>query len=126
MSTRIVGMHIAAVLTLLCGIAAAQPVSPFPPGVLVVPGPTELDKAYQYSMIGQELAYAKMRENTASKPEGAVPNPKPQIGGGFPSSLLATPSGVSPLSSAFNPAVSSLCPPPSWLVSRLEAAGYRL
>ena len=71
MSTRIVGMHVAAVLALLSTVAAAQPVSPFPPGTLVTPGPTELDKAYQYSMIGQELAYAKIRENAGGKPDGA-------------------------------------------------------
>ncbi len=126
MSTRIVGMHVAAVLALLSTVAVAQPVSPFPPGTLVTPGPTELDKAYQYSTIGQELAYAKIRENAGGKPDGVAPNPKPQIGGGFPSSLLPAPARVSPLSSAFNPAVSSLCPPPSWLAGRLEAAGYRL
>ncbi len=126
MSTRIVGIHIAAVLALLSTVAAAQPVSPFPPAFLAAPRPNEVDKAYQYSIIGQELAYAKIREYAAGKPDGIAPNPKPQIGAGLPFSLLPAPSGVNPLSSAFNPAVSSLCPPPSWLVNRLEAAGYRL
>ena len=69
MSTRIVGIHIAAVLALLSSVAAG-PVSPFPPSSLAVPGPNELDKAYQYSMIGQELAYAKIRENAAGKTDG--------------------------------------------------------
>lgn len=124
MSTRIAGTHIAAFLALLCGIAAAQ-VAPFPPGGLAAPRPTEVDKAYYYSTIGQELAYAKIREDAVRKPEIAPPSPKPQIGGGLPSLLLPAPSGVSPLYSVFYPAVSWLCPPPSRLVSRLEAAGYR-
>jgi len=136
MSTRIVGVCIAAVLALLTSIAAAQ-VLPAPPDVLVGqgqavielitprPGPTPMDKAYYYSTIGQELAYAKIREDAARKPNVAAANPKPQIGGGLPSSLLPTPSGVSPLSSVFCPAVSSLCPLPSRLAGRLEAVGYR-
>jgi hypothetical protein len=132
MSTRIVGTHIAAFLTFVSGIAAGQ-VAPVPPGVVVGPGavmvlpampragPTEVDKAYYYSTIGQELAYAKIREDAASKPANSASNGKPQVGAG-----LRAPSGVDPLSSAFRPAVSCFCPPPSRLMSRLEAAGYRL
>jgi hypothetical protein len=136
MSTRIVGTHVAAVVALLGGIAAGQvfSVSPgAPPGpgatiALVAPqtGPTELDKAYYYSTIGQELAYAKIREEAASKPDKAVPSVKPPVGGGLPSSPLQAPGGVSPLSSVFCPSVSALCPSPSRLMSRLEAAGCRL
>jgi len=131
MSTRIVGTHVAAVVVLLCGIAAAQ-IAPVPPGPaavgLVTPqtGPTDMDQAYHYSTIGQELAYANIRENTARKPDCAAPNPKPQIGGGPRSSPLQAPCTVSPLSSVFYPAISAFCPSPSRLVSRLEAAGYRL
>ncbi len=136
MSTRIAGTPIAAVLAVLCGIALAQ-VAPAPADVLAGPGPavtgliapqpaaTELDRAYYYSTVGQELAYAKTRENAAGRPSIAAPNPQPKVGRGLPSSLLMTPFGVSPLSSVFCPAVSSLCPPPSRLASRLEAAGYR-
>ncbi len=124
MSMRIAGMHVAAVLALLSTVAAAQPVSPFPPGFVIGPRPTELDKAYYYSAIGQELAYARIREYATRQPDNPAPNPKPQIGGGPPSSLLPAPSGVSSLSSVFCPAVSSLCPSPSRLASRLEAAGY--
>ena len=78
MSTRIVGTHVAAVLVLLCGIAAAQ-IAPVPPGPaavgLVMPqtGPTDMDRAYHYSAIGQELAYANIRENTASCPTSNSP-----------------------------------------------------
>jgi hypothetical protein len=125
MSTRIVGTCIAAVLALLSAIAAGQPVAPLPPSFLAAPRPNEVDKAFQYSTIGQELAYAKIRENAGGKRDGIASNPKPQIRAGFPSLLLPAPSGVSPLASGFNPAVSSLCPPPAWLVGRLEAAGYR-
>ena len=136
MSTRIAGTPIAAVLALLCGIARAQ-VVPVPPDVLVGSGPavtglivsqpaaTELDRAYYYSTVGQELAYAKTRENAAGRPSIAASNPQLKVGRGLPSSRLVTPSGISPLSSVFRPAVSSLCPPPSRLASRLEAAGYR-
>lgn len=132
MSTRIVGTHIAVFLALLCGIAAAQ-VASVPPGVVVGPGavvvlpttpqagPTEVDRAYYYSTIGQELSYAKIREDAASKPANLASNEKPQVGTG-----LQAPSGVDPLSSAFCPAIFCLCPAPSRLMSRLDAAGYRL
>ncbi len=50
--------------------------------------PMETDKAYCYSAVGQELAYAKIRENAGRRPEGTVPHAKPRIGGGFPASLL--------------------------------------
>jgi len=137
MSTRIVGTRIAAVTVLLGGIAAGQvcsvpPGAPLGPGVamiaLITPrmGPTETDKAYYYSTIGQELAYAKIREEAARKPDKAAPDVKPPVGGGVPSSPLQAPSGVNPLPSVFCPNVSALCPSPSRLMSRLEAAGCRL
>jgi len=136
MSTRIAGTPMAAVVVLLCGIARGQ-VMPVPPDVLVGQGPavigliaprprpTELDKAYYYSAIGQDLAYAKLRENATGKPDIAAPNPQPQIGRSLPSSLLPILSRVSPLSSVFCPAVSSLCPPSSRLAGRPEAPGCR-
>ena len=132
MSPRIAGMHIAVVLALLGNTVAAD-VAPVPastllgPGpVLVLPvtpqvGPTEVDKAYYYSTIGQELTYAKIREDAARKVDVAAPNPKPQVGTG-----LRVPCGVSPLSPILCPPVSALCPAPSRLLSRLEAAGCRL
>lgn len=126
MSTRIVGTHIAVFLTTFSAIATAQ-MTP-PPGV-VVPGAcvampqtglTEVDKAYYYSTIGQELAYAKIREDAAAKPANVAPSVKPQVGTG-----LQGPCGIGLLPSAFCPAMSCLCPSPARLVSRLEAAGYR-
>ena len=127
MSTRMVGTHTAAFLALLSGIAAGQ-VAPVPPGVAVVvwpaapqTAPTEVDKAYYYSTIGQELAYAKIREEAASKPAGAAPSGKAQVGIGLRASL-----GVNPLCSAFCPGILAFCPPPSRLLCRLEAAGCRL
>ncbi|MBN1506584.1 MAG: hypothetical protein JW955_07050 [Sedimentisphaerales bacterium] len=137
MSTRIVGTHVAAVMVLLGGIAAGQVVSG-PPGVPLGPGapmlafvtpqtgPTEPDKAYYYSTIGQELTYASIREQEARRPDKAAPGTKPPARNEVPSSPLEAPGGVSPLSSAFRPAVSALCPSPSRLMSRLEAAGCRL
>ena len=137
MSTRIVGTHIAAVTVLLGGIAAGQVIS-VPPGVPLAPGaamialaapqtgPTEMDRAYYYSTIGQELTYAKVREQAAKKPDKPVPSVKPPAGGSVPSSPLQPPGGVHPLSSVFCPSVSALCPSPSRLMSRLEAAGCRL
>jgi len=121
MSTRIVGTHIAVVLSLLSTLAAAQ-VAPFPPA-LVAPqtGPTELDRAYYYSTIGQELAYAKVREDAARKPDAPAPNAKPETGTG-----LQAPCAVSPLAPILCPPVFVLCPAPSRLLSRLEAAGCRL
>jgi hypothetical protein len=118
MSTRIAGMHVAAFVVLLCSIATAQ----------VLPQPTEVDKAYYYSTIGQELAYAKIREDAyaARKPDKVAPSVKPQIGEGLPPSPLQTPTTISPLSSRFCPGISALCPSPSQLMSRLEAAGCRL
>lgn len=121
MSTRIAGTHIAAVLSLLSTLAAAQ-VAPVPPA-LVTPqmAPTELDKAYYYSTIGQELAYAKVREDAASKADAAAPNAKPDLG-----TWLQARCAISPLAPILCPPVSVLCPAPSRLLSRLEAAGCRL
>ena len=129
MSKRIVGTHLAAVLAFLGGIAAADvaPIALVGPGHAVIlpnpsqPQPTELDKAYYYSTIGQELAYAKVRENAAQQTPAAAPKSKSQAGIG-----LGAPSAVSPLFSAFCPGISTLCPAPSRLLSRLEAAGCRL
>ena len=127
MSTRIVGTHIAAFLALLSGIAAGQ-VAPVPPGVAVVvwpaapqTAPTEVDKAYYYSTIGQELAYAKIREEAASKPAGTAPSCRPQVGTECQARL-----GVHPPCPVFCPGVLAFCPPPSRLLCRLEAAGCRL
>jgi hypothetical protein len=125
-------MHIAVVLALLSSTVAAD-VAPVPAGTLLGPGPvlvlpvplqtgpTEVDKAYYYSTIGQELAYAKIREDAARKVDVAAPNPKPQVG-----TRLQAPSVIDPLSALLRPPVSALCPAPSRLLSRLEAAGCRL
>jgi hypothetical protein len=75
MSPRMVGTHIVAILALLCGSVTAD--VPMPPVAFIgagpavacpMPpqaGPTEMDKAYYYSTIGQELAYAALRERKA-------------------------------------------------------------
>lgn len=129
MSIRIARVCVATAGGFLCGIAAAQ-IAPVPPAAvgLVTPqaAPTEMDKAYHYSTIGQELAYTVIREDAGKKAAGAGSGQKPQIGGGPRSSPLQTSCAASSLSSPFYPRVSSLCPLPSQLVSRLEAAGYRL
>jgi hypothetical protein len=129
MSPRIAGMHIAVVLTLL-GATAAADVAPLPAATLLGPGPapvcpavqqtgpTEVDKAYYYSTIGQELAYAKVREDAARQADKVSPSSRPQTGLG-----LRAPSPVSPLSPILCPPVCVLCPSPSRLMSRLDAAG---
>ena len=132
MSPRIAGMHVVVVLTLLGGTVAAD-VAPMPVGTLLGPGPalvlpvvtqtgpTEVDRAYYYSTIGQELAYAKMREDAARKVDVVAANPKPQVGTG-----RHAPAIVDPLSPLLCPRISTLCPTPSGLLGRLEAAGCRL
>jgi len=97
-----------------------------PGPVLVLPvvtqaGPTEVDKAYYYSTIGQELAYARIREDAARKVDVVAPNPRAQVG-----TRLQAPATAHPLYPLLCPPVSALCPTPSGLLGRLEAAGCRL
>jgi hypothetical protein len=65
MSTRIVGTHVVAIAVLLGSVAAGQVFSVLP---AAPPGPTELDRAYHYSTIGQELAYAKASQSDSGSP----------------------------------------------------------
>jgi hypothetical protein len=70
---------IVSILPFLCTFAAAD-VMPMPPGVPVTPpaGPTELDKGYYYSTIGQELAYAKLASDAAARTSAKIVDPKGQ------------------------------------------------
>jgi len=121
MTTRIVALPIAAVLSVLGTLASAH-VAPVPPAfVMPQAGPTEVDRAYYYSTIGQELTYAKIRQDAARKVDVTAPSPKPRVG-----TRHQAPSTVHPLCPLLCPPVSNLCPAPSRLLSRLEAAGCRL
>jgi len=121
MPTRIVALTIAAVLSLLSTLAAGH-VAPVPPACAVPQtGPTEVDRAYYYSTIGQELTYAKIQQDAARKRVVAAPSPRPPMG-----SRPQVPSVTGPLSPLLCPPVPALCPAPSRLLSRLEAAGCRL
>jgi len=79
MYARMVRAAIVSILPFLCTFAAAD-VMPMPPGMPVTPpvGPTELDKAYYYSTIGQELAYAKLASDAASYTSVKTVDPKGQ------------------------------------------------
>jgi len=77
MCARMVRAAIVSVLLFLCTLAAADVA---PPYVYVTPppGPTEVDKVYQYSTIGQELAYAKIASDAAARTPAKPVDPKGQ------------------------------------------------
>lgn len=119
MSTRIVALPIAAVLSLLSTVAAAH-VAPAGPACVMPPaGPTEKDTVYYLSTIAEQLTYAKLREDTPRR-ASVVAVPGLQKG-----TRLSVWSGVGPLTPMLCPTTSSLCPAPSQLMSRLDAVGCR-
>jgi len=94
MCARMVRAAIVSILPFLCAFAAAD-VMPMPPGVPapMPAGPTELDKGYYYSTIGQELAYAKLASDTAARTSATSVDPKrqgPQAAGAKPQTAAPT------------------------------------
>ena len=77
MCARMVIASIVSLLPFLCTFAAADVAPPYVP-VTPPPGPTEVDKAYQYSTIGQELAYAKLAYDAAARTSVNAVDPKRQ------------------------------------------------
>jgi hypothetical protein len=64
MSPGMVKTGIVVILASLCNLAACvAQIPPCPP--MTPPGQTELDKAYYYSTINQEMVYARLRQNQA-------------------------------------------------------------
>lgn len=87
MCARMMRAAIVSILPFLCAFAAAD-VMPMPPGVPapMPAGPTELDRGYYYSTIGQELAYAKLASDAARTSASATGSKRedPQAGGAKP------------------------------------------
>ena len=102
-------IRVAMVLAFLCDLTAACTApAPFELA-LACPGPTELDRAYYYSVIGQELTCAKVRETWARRamqPVGSVSQPVPGS-----CDLLVPGLECTPLGRFCSTSGRTLCPP---------------
>jgi hypothetical protein len=83
---------IVSILPFLCTYAAADVAPPYVPVTPPV-GPTEVDKVYYYSTIGQELAYAKLASDAAAQTSAKTVDPKGQ----GPQAVAAKPQTTSPM-----------------------------
>ena len=91
MCARMVRVGIVSILPLLCTVAAAD-IAPMLPAVPVTPpaGPTEMDRVYYYSTIGQEMAYAKLASEATGR-ASACPAESKQPGTPTPGSKVQAP-----------------------------------
>jgi hypothetical protein len=102
-------IRIAMVLAFLCDLSAAC-IAPTPFEVAIAsPGPTEPDRAYYYSTVGQELTYARVREasaRTAIQPARSVSQPARKS-----CDLLVPGPKCAPLGDFCPMSLRTLCPP---------------